>query len=636
MTKEHDFNRVKEELKARVKLEELVAKSSKLIASTQGYKACCPLPGHNEKTASFTINSSENFFYCYGCQRGGDIFTFIELTEGLSFFEALKQLAEEFHVELPKRTDSKFTSSTPYKKNNTKTYLELLERSAVYFNHILVNSELPESKEVRDYLLNRGINKNFINKYKLGYLPQSDQSFAKKLKEIDRLTEATELGLIRQNYQKSYYSFFAGRLMIPVENSRGKVIAFSGRSLKAVSEGNPKYKNSPESLVFKKKKELYGFHQALPLMREKRYAVLVEGFFDQWALHSHGIPSVAVMGTGISEEQIKKLERSVDQLIFLLDNDEAGKRATLRSLPIALTTSKLELKVFSSLEGKDPDEWLKSINPQTTNIEDEILNAQEAKIWWAFEILKKAQKTKLSPIKCLEQLREVAAFIKNNVELKWFSQNIAPMLNLSARDIALELRKYARSSPQNSPPQYQEEQFQNQSTPLAPRPLQLSELSDRDQLCLRLLSSLAQHKGNLKIPGGSSKILDLFKNSIFEAISALFTAPESSEQFNCEAFFNFMENELRNYSKFSKIYAEFIKLRMESASVALDSIQILKEMRFWELKIQVDELRHTIKKKKSLLERESASNSTESARLLQEIQELSMRRIQLEKSINVG
>ena len=394
---------IKDEIKDRVDLSQLVAKHTKLVKTSTGFKACCPLPGHKEKTPSFNVDARKNLYFCYGCQRGGDVFKFMEEVEGLSFMEALKELAEDLGIELPKM-GSRDVAKSKEQKSKREKGLEALSRSGAYFTYFLKEHKTPAAKEAWDYLLDaRGLSVEEIEELKLGFAPEAPDMLSRKLREAGLLDVANDVGLSR-NYSGRDYDFFQGRLMIPIHDRRGRVIAFSGRTLREIDAKNPKYKNSPESPLFKKKEILYGLDRAVPLINQKNYVCLVEGFFDQWAFHRRGIPAVAVMGTALTPEHLKELSRFCKKMILVLDADKAGIASTKRSLPL-LQKDGWDVRVFSGMSGKDPDEWLKESELSEEQVLKTLNASADGLEWLILRSLEDAKEEQLGRLQTMQRVK---------------------------------------------------------------------------------------------------------------------------------------------------------------------------------------------------------------------------------------
>ena len=475
MTVATSLSDVKEKIKDMVDLASVVSKHTKLVKANQGFKACCPLPGHKEKTPSFYVNSRDNYFYCYGCSRGGDIFTFLNLVEGLSFIDGLKELANDLHIELPKSSYSQTESDT--QKSERQAGYDLLTRADKFFHRVLSEQATAGAEKAYAYLLKRGISESEIAELSLGWAPESGSALLKKLQtQVDfEVSKAT--GLVRE-YGNRAYDFFQDRLIIPIHDHRGRTVAFSGRTLGEVTGENPKYKNSPESDWFKKKELLYGLDRASKIIRNENYVCIVEGYFDQWAFQRREIPAVAVMGTALTEEHLYVLSRHTKQVVLVLDTDAAGIGSTKKSLPLLLDNG-WDVKVFSELQGKDPDEWLKDNAEGAQSIKQKLLSAAEALEWWGKLLIKEAQAQNFNRLQTMKSLVEVWRLAKTVAHKNILADELARMLGLQPTEIKDSMQELvAQSAAAKKPSQGQNllraETPQMSESSLRPKPRRIS------------------------------------------------------------------------------------------------------------------------------------------------------------------
>ena len=340
---------LKEEIKNSIKLSEVIGKNLSLKKrDNNNYLALCPF--HKEKTPSFNISDDKGFYHCFGCGKNGDIFNYLMETENLSFVEALKKLADYAGIKTSKQSyfvDPKITN-----------HFNLLKRvSESYINNL--NAHLGE--KARNYLQNRGFNKTIINNFNLGYsgnAKSNDYLVTTLLKEGFSINDFIEVGLVKKNEDKNLIFFFQQRIMFPISDSSGKVIAFGGRSL---GDGQPKYLNSPETSLFLKSRQLYGMFNTKKLLHKKRF-IICEGYTDVICLHSHGYPAVASLGTALTDDQIDKIFNTVDEAFLVFDGDSAGKNATERVFQKYLPKLKMnkKLKFVYLPNNMDPEEFIKN------------------------------------------------------------------------------------------------------------------------------------------------------------------------------------------------------------------------------------------------------------------------------------
>ncbi|WP_234553415.1 DNA primase [Thermus caliditerrae] len=329
-----------EVIKSRLSLKEVVSRYVALKPAGRGrWKGLCPF--HQEKTPSFYVDEEKGLFHCFGCKAGGDLFAFVERIEGLDFMGALERLAEEAGVEITHR-------GAP---QNRRELLDVLKLAQAYFLE-----GLSASLEAQEYLKKRGLSPESIARFGLGYAPPKAEGL---LLYLSRHGVSPEEGLragVLAERDGRFYDRFRHRITFPIKDHLGRIVAFTGRAL---GDETPKYLNSPETPLFRKREVLFAFPEAKPKLREGR-AIVVEGLFDAIALHQMGFQeAVAVLGSGLSEEQARLLKgQEVREVYLAFDADEAGQKAALQSLDLALARQFLFYAV--RLPAKDPGELLLS------------------------------------------------------------------------------------------------------------------------------------------------------------------------------------------------------------------------------------------------------------------------------------
>ena len=305
------------------------------------YKGLCPF--HNEKTPSFTVDKKKQLFHCFGCGAGGDVVSFIMQKEGLSYPESLKYLGEKAGINIV------YNENPVVNKRRNKLF-EINKEVMMYFYKNLLTNKAPQ-----DYLLNRGLRSNIVNTFMLGYALDSWDdllNFAKNkgIKEEDLL----ELGLVAKSKKGNYYDKYRNRLIFPIIDTYGRVIGFGGRS---IDKAMPKYLNSPESDVFKKRFNLYGLNNFKK--QNRRDLILVEGYMDVIALNNNGIDlAVASLGTAFTIEQAKLAKRYADSIYICYDSDTAGIKATKRAIEI-FREAEIGVNIIELEDGLDPDDFVK-------------------------------------------------------------------------------------------------------------------------------------------------------------------------------------------------------------------------------------------------------------------------------------
>lgn len=334
---------------------EIISQHTQLKPSGSGLMGRCPFPDHPEKTASFSVSPSRQVYHCFGCQKSGNVITFLKDFNGLSFRDTIEYLANRAQIELP-RADSAQSDDGFRESQTMKELLLKANTLASDLYHYQLKTAAPDSL-ISDYLRQRHLSPESIELFQLGYANENWDTLVLALAQSKISPSVSTKGELirRKNEGGGYYDFFRSRLMFPIQNNLGQVIAFGGRVLDG---GQPKYLNSPETPVFQKSKTLYGLYQAARHIRTQDYAILVEGYMDVIALHQAGLPvAVAPMGTALTPDQARILARSTRNIVVLFDGDLAGQNAAIRSLPILFQAGLLPKGLFLP-EGLDPDDFI--------------------------------------------------------------------------------------------------------------------------------------------------------------------------------------------------------------------------------------------------------------------------------------
>jgi DNA primase len=310
----------------------------------RNWKACCPF--HNEKNPSFIVSSEKGIFRCFGCNVAGDVFKFIMLADNISWIEAVKKLAEKANIAI-QETKQDITRAS----EKTKLFA-ILENSAVFYHRNL--RETASAKKAREYLEKRGITNETVNKFKMGFSSKG-QFLRWALKKGYITNDLLKAGLITKTEQGSFFEYMSERIVFPIFNLEGKIVAFGGRS---ITNQEPKYLNTPETAVYSKSSNLYGLFQTLPELRKERKAIILEGYMDVVIPQQFGINgAVASLGTAFTQNHAKLIARYSDSVTLLFDSDNAGRTATQRALEI-LVENGIETKVSTLPENVDADEYL--------------------------------------------------------------------------------------------------------------------------------------------------------------------------------------------------------------------------------------------------------------------------------------
>ncbi|MEE0990085.1 MAG: DNA primase [Paludibacteraceae bacterium] len=348
-------NETKERIIAAAKIEEVVGDFVKLHRSGSNLKGLCPF--HEEKTPSFMVSPSKNICKCFGCGKGGTPVNFIMEKEHLTFPEALRYLADKYHIEIKEK---ELTSEEMKAQSMRESMMQVNKFAAEYFVKTLWNTD--EGKSVGlSYLRSRGITDEMIKKFKIGYCPDRYSAFYEEaVKSGFDPKVLTEVGLCTKG-EKHTTDRFRGRVIFPVHSISGREVAFGGRALK-MDEKTAKYVNSPESLIYHKSNELYGIYFAKNEIVKKDNVYLVEGYTDVTSMHQSGIENVvASSGTSLTYGQINMIHRFTSNITVLYDGDSAGIKASLRGIDMLLEQN-MNVKVLLLPDGEDPDSFARSRN----------------------------------------------------------------------------------------------------------------------------------------------------------------------------------------------------------------------------------------------------------------------------------
>lgn len=335
-----------DEILRRVDIVETIGRYVSLKPSGKNFKGICPF--HPEKTPSLMVSPEKNLWHCFGCGLGGNIFSFVMKAENITFPEAARILAERAGVSLELSYKSRKEIS------EKEVLFNILDSIAKFYHQSLLKSD--QAKMAREYLSRRGLSADSIKTFELGFSPHNDELIDFLKKNDISLETALKTGTITRRAGENYHDYFRGRIIFPIHDTQGRVIAFGGR---VMNDSQPKYLNSPETLVFSKGKNLYGLNLARGEMGKTREAIIVEGYMDLIALHQNGLKnSVASLGTSLTRAQAELLSRYCDSVVMAYDSDTAGTQATSRGVEIIEETG-LPAKILLMPKGTDPDSFIK-------------------------------------------------------------------------------------------------------------------------------------------------------------------------------------------------------------------------------------------------------------------------------------
>ena len=336
------------EVAERISIVEVVSEYVQLRRSGSNFLGLCPF--HGEKTASFTVNPAREIFHCFGCGAGGNAFSFVMKMEGLNFPEAVKLLPRKSGIEIEER---QLTAAEKQSLDERQQFQRINELATAYYRSILEKGE--EGAQARQYLTKRAVESGISEAYRLGFAPDRRDGLVNHLRNSGvNLDTALRLGVIRKG-DSGWYDLFRNRLIFPISDNRGQVIAFAGRVL---DNSLPKYINSPESPLYHKSSVLFGLDMALPVVRTENAVIIVEGYFDHLALYRAGVRNVvATCGTALTSIHAGLIKRHAERVYTLFDSDGAGKKATIRSMELFIE-QRMPVYVITLPAGDDPDSFM--------------------------------------------------------------------------------------------------------------------------------------------------------------------------------------------------------------------------------------------------------------------------------------
>ena len=398
-----------------------------LKRSGSSFKGLCPF--HNEKTPSFTVDDKKQLFHCFGCGAGGDVVSFIMQKEGLNYPQSLEFLANKAGISID------YTENPKVNKRNNELYEINKDIMMFYYKNLLTD------RKAQTYLKQRGLSSKIVNTFMLGYAKDSwndlyDYIRSKNYKEED----IEELGLIKKSSKGNYYDKYRDRIIFPIINHYGKVIGFGGR---AVSGQMPKYLNSPESSVFKKRYNLYGLN--VYKRQKRKEIILVEGYMDVIALNNHGLDiAVASLGTALTKDQANLIKRYSDDIYICYDQDGAGIKATEKAIAIFHDIG-VNPSIMSLSEGKDPDDYIRENGKDA--FEDKIKNANDSYNYQYEKILD--EYTKATPAERFDKLNLFVAFlssIKQELTREIFINNVSKLFEIDKSTLKQAIDRYNKDT----------------------------------------------------------------------------------------------------------------------------------------------------------------------------------------------
>jgi DNA primase len=467
-------------------------------ASAYRYTGLCPF--HSEKTPSFSVNGSKQFYYCFGCHAHGDVLKFVMEIEGVGFYDALKNLAERYGIPMPKRSQ--------FSDEDSRRRAALLEMQELAQENFRQNLASAAGEAARAYLERRGVRRETIGEFGLGYADRSGRALVRQFEQrgfAGDLIEAS--GLAGRREDGSFYDRFRNRLMFPIRNESGKIIAYGGRALAA--EDQPKYMNSPETPIYKKSYTLYNLDRAKDAIRKEDRSILVEGYMDAIGVTAAGFPPVvASCGTALTAQQVQALKRHSQNIVVNFDPDAPGAAAAQRSIDLLLAES-MVVRIVELDGDLDPDEYCKERGAEA--YQARLKEAKGYFLWLADRARARYDvRTPEGTVAVLKMLLPAVQRINDRVERMAIAENLAGYIGVERGVVLESFRKSAAD---------------RQDAPMA-RPKETLR-ADEKGLIHVLLSEIEGPQGLIAELENASILDRLATRHIFQAIRAVSAAGES-------------------------------------------------------------------------------------------------------------
>ncbi|MEK7528916.1 MAG: DNA primase [Patescibacteria group bacterium] len=544
-----------DEIRSKLNIEDVVAQYVPLKRVGRNFKGLCPF--HNEKTPSFIVSPEKGLAYCFGCNRGGDVFRFVQEVEGLDFISALKVLAEKANVQLPQ----KFTPVFENKDERERLY-QIHDAAAAFFEKKLWDTK--DGEKVLTYLRKkRELKDETIRKFRVGFAPDEHKALSSELlSQGFSRAELVKAGVsgAADTGADEVYDRFRGRLIFPIKNHAGRICAFGGRALADGQE--PKYLNSPDTTLYHKERLMYGLDEAKVSIRKLGYAVVMEGYMDVIQSSQCGIENiVASSGTAFSVHHAELLKRFTKNLVLFFDADTAGKTAAKRALPIAQRLD-FDVKILTAKEGKDPDEWLKT---KPDDVKSAIESAPSYMDFYFSEISSMYNLSDISDQKkALEEILPVIRRVINAVEKDHYVRRLASLLKIRPELVYTELARAKDVVEQMYAPKASQEAQKPQKTQLPLAEYMLGYI-------IHNIDFLPKVKGKVTVDDLPTNVKDIYKR-ILDFYNLTHEHPDRSGSLEM-----FLSPELREKANLLALYVESQVGALNAAEMEKEFDQVLKK-----------------------------------------------------------
>ena len=499
------------EIRDRSDIVEVIGRYLPLKKSGSNFQGLCPF--HQEKSPSFNVNPPRQIYHCFGCGVGGNVFSFLMRIEGLTFPEAVRRLGEQVGIEV---TEQETTPAELKIREQRQQLYRINQAAAELYTEILLNA--PEGGAARRYLRQRSYDGEAVRHFGLGFAPDAWETLARHLSNLGFSRDVLlQSGLIRPGKQdRGDYDMFRNRLLFPIQDTQGRIVAFGGRVL----DGSlPKYINSPESPIYHKGEVLYGLHQALDALRHGGEALVVEGYFDVMALHRAGFTqSLAPCGTALTPDHARLLKRYAERVVLVFDQDQAGRQATFKAMDVLLPTG-MEVAVVSLPEGADPDSLLLKAGAQA--FQDCLDQARPALDVFIEEQFSLQEQSIESQVKAAGLVMQRIRRLPNELQRDLYVKRLADLTGLDRKLLLGKARQQETPRPRKMPPSGP------QPSDRSPAAVQQTTAATRSQFFLLRLMLLDDPGIRAAVRQGQTE--DLFLDPPFKALADYLLSRENEE-----------------------------------------------------------------------------------------------------------
>lgn len=526
-----------DEVTSKTNIVDVISKYVQLKKSGKNLFGLCPF--HEERTPSFSVAEDKQIFHCFSCGRGGNVFKFIMEMENKSFPEAVIEVAQMGNIPVPDQYEAK---NNQYQNSDSQTLLKMYADAAKLYSHILLKTE--NGTNALKYLRNRQLDDDLIQTFGIGYAPNNNNLLLQFFKDRDISEDILrKSGLFAQNQEGELFDRFRDRVMIPITDESGNIIAFSGRILDKEAS-TAKYLNSPETEIFNKGKTLFNLNNAKKEIREKGNVILFEGFMDVISAYKAGVTNgVASMGTSLTDQQLYVLSRLTNQINICYDGDDPGVEATYRALT-QLTDERFTYGVISIPDKKDPDEFIKSEGSEKFQ---NLANSVQTPISFILNYFKRNYNlnNEHDQLEFLNQSLKEIVKLQSPVEVDMYVGRVADEMNVSKDAINKELdtlrRQISIQKPANNYKDVQQHALEKVTSSVRPK---YDRLEKSERYLLYWAINFPEIRINLK--GDGFKFVHQNYQRIFDSLLSYAEQNDAAEEINISDFMNVLDNDDKN------------------------------------------------------------------------------------------